>query len=73
MWGAEGPLNWNIDIDIDVEMDVDIDRHIGSLTGVSKSVHVPVNGTEAVIVLTLIFLKQRDLDEQAICVLLTHI
>ena len=39
-------------IDVDVLVDVDIDRYFGCLKGVSKSVQVPFNGIEAVLVLT---------------------
>ena len=44
-------------IHVDVEVDVDIDSYFGSLKEVSKSVLVPFNGIEAVVVLTLIILK----------------
>ena len=40
---------------MDVEVDVDVDRYLGCLKGVSKSVQVVVTGTEAVMVLTLIW------------------
>ena len=46
---------------MDVEVDVDIDWTFGCLKGVSKSVQVLFYGTEAVMVLTLIILKSRAL------------
>ena len=46
-----------MDIAVDVEVDVIIDRYLGCLEGASKSVQVPLNGIEAVMVLTLIILK----------------
>ena len=48
-------------MDVDVEVDVDLDRYFGSLKEASKSVQVLFNGIEAVLVLTLILLKQRAL------------
>ena len=52
----KGDIDTDIDY-IDVEVDVDIDRYFGSLKGLSKSVQVLLNGIEAVMVLTLVFLK----------------
>ena len=46
-------------MDMDVEVDVDIESYSGCLKGVSKSGQVLLNGTEAVLVLTAIILKQR--------------
>ena len=42
-----------MDIGIDVEVDIYIDSCFGCSKGVSKSVQVLFNGTEAVMVLTL--------------------
>ena len=54
----------DIDIDVDVGLDVDIDlgcRYFGYLKGVSKAVQVLLNGIEAVMLQTVIVLKQRAL------------
>ena len=48
-------------MDIEVEADVDMDSYFGCLKGASKSVQVPLNGMEAVMVLTLMILKWRAL------------
>ena len=56
---AGAPFRGDIDTDIDVEVDVgiDIDSYLGCLKRVSKSVQVLLNGTGAVVVLTLMSLK----------------
>ena len=55
-----------VDVDVDLDMDVEVDVEVevdmdGFLKGASKSVQVLLNGMEAVMVLTLIVLKQRAL------------
>ena len=44
-----------------VGVDVDMDRYFGCVNGISKSVEVLFNGIEALLVLTLMILKQRAL------------
>ena len=48
----------DIDMDIDVEIDVDIDSRFGCIKGLSKADQVLLYGIEAIMVLTLTFLKQ---------------
>ena len=50
-------------MDIGVEVEIDIDSYLGSLRGVSESVQVLFSGTEAGMVLTLIILKWRALEQ----------
>ena len=47
----------DVDVDVDADVDVDMDSSVGCLTWVSKSAQVLSNGTEAVVVLTLMIVK----------------
>ena len=57
--GPDSSLKGDVDIDVDVEVNVDIDCYFGCLKGDSKSVQILSHGIEAILVLTLIILKQR--------------
>ena len=50
-----------MDTDMDVDVDEDTDGSFGCLKRLSKSDQVLLHGIEAVVVLTLIILKQRAL------------
>ena len=54
-------MDVDIDVDVDVEVDVDVDSFFGRFTGVSKSIQVPLNATEAALVLAWTILKWRVL------------
>ena len=59
----KGSFYGDIDTDTDVEVDVDIDRYFACLQGASKAAQVEFGGSEARMVLTLISLKQRALQQ----------